>query len=114
MSHIEEIINFLYIVDDYTEWSGLFLLKSKDAAYVKFRDWKVLIGNQTDKKVKALRTNNGAECGILRHRSVMLIPQQNGVDERVNATLLEKVRALLFTSGLQKGFGRKPKQQPHT
>ena len=44
------------------------------------------------------------EHGILRHRTVRNTPQQNGVAERMNRTLLEKVRGLLFTSGLPKAF----------
>lgn len=45
-----------------------------------------------------------AECGIIRHKTVRFTPQQNGIAERMNRTLLEKVRCLLFTSGLSKGF----------
>lgn len=71
---------------------------------------------QTDRKVKVLRTDNGLEfcndlfnhyCkeqGIMRHKSVRHTPQQNGVAERMNRTLLNKSRCMLFSSGLSKGF----------
>ena len=72
--------------------------------------------NQTERKIKILRTYNGLEfynrefdefCntqGILRHRTVRNTPQQNGVAERMNRTLLEKVRFLLFTYNMPKSF----------
>ncbi|KAL4580653.1 hypothetical protein LXL04_016853 [Taraxacum kok-saghyz] len=58
------------------------------------------------KKIKVLRTDNGGEytsdpfnevCkkeGIVRHLTVPRSPQQNGVVERLNRTLLEKVRCV--------------------
>ena len=94
----------------------MFLLKSKDQTLEKFKNWKTMIENQIDRKIKTLRTDNGLEfcsrafdgfCndhGILRHRTVRNTPQQNGVVERMNRTLLEKVRCLLFTSSLSKSF----------
>ena len=42
--------------------------------------------------------------GIDRHRTVRMTPQQNGVAERMNRTLLEKARCMLLSSGLPKGF----------
>ena len=66
--------------------------------------------------LKCLRTNNGLEflsrefenfClewGIKRHKIVPLNPQQNGVAERANRTILERVRCLLFASGMDKKF----------
>ena len=68
------------------------------------------------RKLKILRTDNGLEfinnefnllCskfGIVRHRTVKHTPQQNGVAERMNRTLLNKVRCLLISSGLGKSF----------
>lgn len=63
-----------------------------------------------------MRTDNGtefcnadfdslcAESGIRRHNTVPYTPQQNGIAERMNRTLLERVRAMLVTSGLPKLF----------
>ncbi|KAG8480151.1 hypothetical protein CXB51_024883 [Gossypium anomalum] len=70
----------------------------------------------TGKKIKRLRTNNGGEyksdpffdvCqeyGIVRHFTVRDTSQQNGVAERMNRTLLEKVRCMLSNAGLGKQF----------
>lgn len=66
--------------------------------------------------LKCLRTDNGLEylskefdefCrskGIKRHRIVPLNPQQNGVAERVNRTILERVRCMLLLAGMGKKF----------
>lgn len=72
--------------------------------------------NQLNKKLKTLRADNGLEfCNsefenfckqkrIVRHRTVRNTPKQNGVAERMNRTLMNKVRCLLISSGLAKGF----------
>ena len=42
--------------------------------------------------------------GIVRHFTVRVTPQQNWVAERMNKTLLEKVRCMLSNAGLSKNF----------
>lgn len=76
----------------------------------------MLVENQTGKKVKRLRMDNGLEfvcdefndlCrdeGIVRHRTVRKTPQQNGVAERMNKTLLERARCMLFDAGLTRWY----------
>lgn len=66
--------------------------------------------------MKRLRTDNGLEfcsndfeefCkkhGIVRHKTVRHTPQQNGITERMNRTLIEKVRCMLFSSNMSKHF----------
>ena len=66
--------------------------------------------------MKKLRTDNGLEflsndfnsfCqkeGIATHRTVRYTPQQNGLAERMNRTILERVRCMLSSSGLSKVF----------
>jgi len=91
-------------------------LKTKDETFERFCEWKELVENQVNKKVKILRTDNGLEfcnlkfdefCkqnGIERHRTCTYTPQQNGVAKRMNRTLMEKVRCLLNESGLEEVF----------
>ncbi|TXG49068.1 hypothetical protein EZV62_024943 [Acer yangbiense] len=109
-------VYFLSLIDDYTRKVWVYLLKSKDLAFESFKTWKLLVENQTSKRVKVLRTNNGLEfckeefnkfCrdqGIERHMTVRYTPQQNGVAERMNRTILDKVRRLLISSGLSQKF----------
>lgn len=80
----------------------VFMMKHKSEAFEKLKHWKVLIENQTGRRIKRLRTNNGLEfcsrefnmfCrdeGISRHHRVRNTPQQNGLAERMNRTLLER------------------------
>ncbi|KAJ9552349.1 hypothetical protein OSB04_016394 [Centaurea solstitialis] len=96
---------FLSIIDDYSRMTWVFIMKHKSEAFGKFKDWKVLIENKVGKKIKRLRTDNGLEfcsgefdrfCkdeGIARHRTVRHTPHRNGVAERMNMTLLERLRA---------------------
>ena len=77
---------FLSLIDDYSRKDWLYLLKSKDETFNAFKNWKSLIENQSNKRVKFLRPNNGLEfcnvsfddyCkeyGILRHRIVRYTP----------------------------------------
>lgn len=107
---------FLSIIDDFSRKNWTFLLKSKSDTFGMFKNWKTLIENQTDKNIKVLRTDNGLEfcnfefdglcklSGILRHRTVAHTPQQNGLAERMNRIILEKVRCMLLSSGLPKIF----------
>lgn len=107
---------FLSLVDDYSRRVWVYVLKHKSEAFNKFKEWKILVENQTEKKIKKLRTDNGLEfcsnefnqfCkshGIARHLTVPGTPQQNGLVERMNRTLLNKVRCMIISSGLSKAF----------
>ncbi|KAL1192839.1 Retrovirus-related Pol polyprotein from transposon TNT 1-94 [Cardamine amara subsp. amara] len=107
---------FLSIIDDYTRKVWVFFLSVKSEAFTKFCEWKKLVENQINKKVKCLRTDNGLEfvnkdfdgfCkqhGIERHKTCAYTPQQNGVAERMNRTIMEKVRCILDESGLGEEF----------
>ncbi|GMI79054.1 hypothetical protein HRI_001574700 [Hibiscus trionum] len=107
---------FVTFVDDFSRRVWVYTMKSKDEVLKVFLKWKNMIENQTGKKIKRLRTDNGGEyrsdplfdvCqehGIVRHFTVRHTPQQNGVAERMNRTLLEKVRCMLSNAGLGKPF----------
>ncbi|KAE8727553.1 putative serine/threonine-protein kinase WNK6 [Hibiscus syriacus] len=102
--------------DDFSRRVWVYLMKSKDEVLRIFLKWKNMIENQAGRKIKRLRTANGGEYksdsffdvfheyGIVLHFTVRNTPQQNGVAERMNRTLLEKVRYMLFNTGLGKTF----------
>ena len=107
---------FVTFVDDFSRRVWVYTLKSKDEVFETFLVWKKMVENQTGRKIKVLRSDNGTEyrndqfsifCkkeGISRHFTVRDTPQQNGVAERMNRTLLEKVRCMLSNAGLGKQF----------
>ena len=106
----------LTIIDDYSRKVWPYFLKHKSEAFSAFKDWKVMVEKQTEKKVKKLRTDNGMEfcseefnsyCkseGIVRHYTIPYTPQQNGVAERMNRTIISKARCMLSNAGLGKHF----------
>ncbi|CDP17738.1 unnamed protein product [Coffea canephora] len=107
---------FVTFIDDFSRRVWVFTMKSKDEMLKIFLKWKARVENQTGRKIKILRTDNGGEyksdpfqkicqeCGIVRHFIVRKIPQQNGVSEHMNKTLVEKVRCMLSNAGLGRKF----------
>lgn len=107
---------FLTFIDDYSRRVWIYFLKTKDEPFQKFEEWKILVENQTQKKLKCLRTDNGLEfCNNLfdkacrdsrvkRHKTCQYTPQQNGVSERMNRTIIDKVRSMLHETGLGAEF----------
>ncbi|KAL0537750.1 hypothetical protein IC582_026735 [Cucumis melo] len=107
---------FISIIDDFSRKVWIYPLKQKDEAFGKFLEWKKQVENQTGRKVKYLRTDNGLEfvnnkfnqfCkseGITRHFTVTYTPQQNGLAERFNRTIMERTRCLLTNASLPLKF----------
>lgn len=107
---------FITFIDDYSRKTWVYFLKHKDEAFGAFVEWSVMVENQAERKIKILRTDNGLEfcnnqfneyCkdrGIVRHRTCAYTPQQNGVAEGMNRTIMEKVRSMLSDSGMPKTF----------
>lgn len=100
------------IIDDFSRKVWVYFLRHKNETFPTFKKWKILVETQTGKNVKKLRTDNGLEfcsgdfnefCtnhGIARHKTIPRNPQQNGVAERMNRTLLERARCMLSNAGL--------------
>ena len=49
------------LIDDYSRKVWVYILKSKEEAFQRFKDWKKLVEVQTGRKVKKLITDNGWE-----------------------------------------------------
>ncbi|GJU68078.1 retrovirus-related pol polyprotein from transposon TNT 1-94 [Tanacetum coccineum] len=83
--------------------SGGIIRRFKHEAFRKFKEWKQLVENQTGRTVKKLRMDNGLEfcnrefeqlcieSGIAKHLTVVGTPHQNGLAERMNRTLMDKM-----------------------
>ena len=95
-------------------WIGL--LKHKDEASEKFKAFKALVENESDRKIKCLRSNQGGEftsdeffdfCeehGIRREFFTTRTPHQNGVVERMNKIVQQMARTMLDESGTPATF----------
>lgn len=103
---------FVTFIDDMTRRVFVYFIKSKDEVYEKFVVFKNMAESQLGRKIKAIRSDNGREFvnkrfdnllqenGIVRQLTVPYSPQQNGVAERANRTLVEMARSLLIHSGM--------------
>ena len=109
-------IYYVSFIDDFSRNTSLYFLKKKSEVFSKFKEYKALVENQTGKKIKVLRSDNGGEfcekefkkfcreCGIARQKTTPYTPQQNGVAERMNRSLMEKARSMLSGAGLGQEF----------
>ena len=82
-------------------------MKNKYEVLSKFKEFKALIENHTEKNIKTFHSDNGGEftsnqfkglCkepGIKRELSAPYNPQHNGVAKRKNRTIMEAARAML-------------------
>ncbi|GJT49022.1 putative ribonuclease H-like domain-containing protein [Tanacetum coccineum] len=106
----------LVITDDCTRFSWVFFLASKDETSGILQTFIRQIENQLNHRVKIIRSDNGTEfknrdmlefCGnkgIKQEYSTARTPQQNGVAERMNRTLIEAARTMLADSLLPTTF----------
>nr|GEV23107.1 reverse transcriptase domain-containing protein [Tanacetum cinerariifolium] len=105
----------LVVTDDFSRFTWVFFLATKDETSVILKSFITRIENLVDHKVKVIRCDNGTEknsemnqfCemkGIMRQFSVARTPQQNGVAKRKNGTLIEAARTMLANSKLPTTF----------
>ncbi|KAD6454708.1 hypothetical protein E3N88_09414 [Mikania micrantha] len=104
------------LVDDYTRCMWVYILTSKDEAFKTFKEFKLKVENEVGIKLKLLRTDKGGEftsneftqfCkdnGIARQLIAPYSPQQNGVVERRNRTMLSTTRSMLKAMSMPKIF----------
>ncbi|GJX30527.1 putative ribonuclease H-like domain-containing protein [Tanacetum coccineum] len=100
----------LVVTDDFSRFSWVFFLATKDETAEILCKFIIGLENQLNHKVKIIRCDHGTEfknhamnefCakkGIKREFSMARTPQQNGVAERKNRTLIEAARTMLADS----------------
>ncbi|GJU14752.1 putative ribonuclease H-like domain-containing protein [Tanacetum coccineum] len=116
----------LVITDDCSRFCWVFFLAKKDETSGILKTFIRQIENQLNQKVKIIRSDNGTEfknryrfmlefCGekgIKQEFSNARTPQQNGVAERMNRTLIEAARTMLADSHLPTTFWAVPSTGP--
>ncbi|KAL6054460.1 Cysteine-rich receptor-like protein kinase 25-like protein [Balamuthia mandrillaris] len=107
---------FVTFTDDYTRKTWTYFLKNKNEVTTKFIEFAKLVTNQTGLTIKAVRSDGGGEYfgyqfknaliqrGILHQRSAPYTPEQNGVAERKNRSIVEKALCLLQQAHLETRF----------
>ena len=113
---VDGVKYYLTFVDDYSRFTSVYLLKSKEHVFERFVEFKNLVENKFDSKIKSLKSDNGTEytnhkfqdvikeSGIEHDFSQVRTPQQNGVAERINRTIKNGARCALLDSGLPARF----------
>nr|GFC90241.1 retrovirus-related Pol polyprotein from transposon TNT 1-94 [Tanacetum cinerariifolium] len=97
----------LVIVDDYSRYTWTHFMRSKDETPEVLIDFLRLVQRGLQAQVRVVRTDKGTEFlnqtlhayfsaeGIQQQTSVARTPEQNGVVERRNRTLVEAARTML-------------------
>ena len=107
----------LVIVDDFSRFTWVFFLSDKGETQEILKKFMRRAQNEFELKIKKVRSDNGMEFkntgveeflgeeGIKHEFSVPYTPQQNGVVERKNQTLIEAARTMLDEYKTPDNFG---------
>jgi len=109
-------VYFLTLIDDYSRHGNVYLLSHRHEVLDVFKRFVAEVETKLERRVKTLRTDRGHEylsdmfkgfCeekDIIRYLAISYTPQQNGVDERRNRTLLDMVRSMMAQANLPISF----------
>jgi hypothetical protein len=50
---------FITFIDDYSRFTYVYLLRTKDEAFGKFKEFKKMVENQKKRQIKVLRSDRG-------------------------------------------------------
>ena len=103
---------FLTLIDDYSRYGYVYLISHRHESLDCFKRFVAEVENKHEKGLKTFRTDRERvylydqfkelceEERILRHLTIPLTPQQNGVVERRNMTLLDMTRKMMAQANL--------------
>ena len=103
-------------VDEYSRKSWVEILRSKDDAAPRVKQWIAIWERQAGKRVKNLRSDRGEEFidgdlqkwlkkgGIRHEKTPPNTPQGNAITERMNRTLQDRARSMLLHVQLPRGL----------
>lgn len=108
---------FVTFIDEHSRYTKVYFMKQKNEVFELFKTFKNEVENSTGKRIKYFQSDNGRveycnvefdkylkKCGIQRKLSAPRTPQQNGLAERKNRSLLDKARCLLLEAKLPQMF----------
>ncbi|MCO5564735.1 hypothetical protein L7F22_018403 [Adiantum nelumboides] len=103
---------FVTFIDDFSRFCWVYPLKAKSHVFAIFQHFVSMVENETGCKVQTLCTDRGGEYmsgafkdflgkkGIKHQCTMPYTPQQNGVAERKNRSLMEMARCMLKAKSL--------------
>ena len=102
---------FVTFTDDYSKYGYIYLLKYKSKAIEKFKEFKLEVENQLGRSIKNLNNDRSGEyeafdqfCKEMEIRHIYTMPykpQQNGIAERRNRTLMDMMKSMMAYADLQ-------------
>jgi len=106
---------FVTFIDDHSRKVFVYVLKHKYQTLEAFKEFHAKVERETGRKLKCVRSDNGGEyrgpferycrnVGIRLEKSPPKTPQRNGLAERMNKTLTERVTAMLSHAHLPNSF----------
>lgn len=107
---------FVSFIDDWSRFTVVYLIHSKNEVVDCFKFYEAQMTAKFERKISRLASDNGGEytcremrsfCkdkGIKQEFTVPFSPEQNGLSERMNRTIVEKARSLLIDSGISRFF----------
>ena len=109
------VLYFVTFIDDHSRKLWVHVLKSKDQVLDAFKEYQASVKRETRKKLKCICTNNGGEyCGpfdaycrkqgIMHQKTPLKTPQLNGLAEKINRTLMKRIRCVLTEAKLPNSF----------
>ena len=60
-SSLSGYVYYVYFIDDFYRKASIYFMKKKYEVFIKFKEFKSLIENHTEKKIKIFRSDNGIE-----------------------------------------------------
>lgn len=105
---------FISFIDDCSRKSWIECLRSRDQIFQVIKQWQAIVELESDAKVVRFRCDNAKEYikserlikteGIQMEYTSTYTPEQNGVAERYNRTVVQIVRAMFTWAGLPVTF----------
>jgi GAG-pre-integrase domain len=103
---------YIIFVDDYSRYSWIYFLCSKDEVIHVFTSFKLQVENFLQQSIKILRADEGTEYkhitrlfpSIIHQTTCPYTPQQNGVSERKHRHIIELALAVMIHASLPMKF----------
>jgi hypothetical protein len=115
IDHLGEMLIFFIFIDGRTRFTWIYFIIKKSDVFEYFNEFKNMVEKKTG-NIKILRSDQGGECtledfikycmdnGIQKQYTISHTPQQNGVAERKNRTLVECAQSMIKSNNLLNVF----------